>query len=377
MSSINGVGTGGVTPLPQADAASATPAATQSTPSSFDPMLFVGSGADAAKTPRAEALRALGLPPAKDTSAGVSTANFDAGTLRLQADKPFDFSEVSTIFLQFMLTYRASARLDRQSSLEGQVKQLLDGAQKTREAAQSNFNAAVAQGVTSIVGGVIQGVVGGFQLKNLTGMKQNIADRSAQLEPKPASSKPDLLDQINELDATPRSSTRSTSRLSVDLSADAGKPAAGAAANSKPDMIAQLEALESAGDPTAKAARSNRLGVDLSASSFSKDPHVAVLESKFSYLQQHSQFLNSMSQSFVGTVVEGPGKIYSAIQTKDASNAQAQAQEIEAQAKKFEASYATASDQAQATRDTFNKVLDMVAEIDRSRSETAKSISRI
>ena len=371
MSSINGVGSGAAPALPQTGTTASTPSG-QAAPSTFDPLLYLGTGTDASTSPKGQALKALGLPPAKETPAGSSADSFNSDAIRNQADKPFDFAEVSTIFLQFMLTYRASARLDRQSSLEGQVKQLLDGAQKTREAAQSNFNAAIAQGVTSIVGGVVQGVVGAFQLKNLAAMKQNIADRTAPLDPSAPSSKPDMLDQINALEAAPSASARNSGRLSVELSADAAKPAA--PANSKPDLIAR----ESVEPPSTKANRDNRLGVDLDApKTLNKDPRIAALESKFDYLRTHSQFLGTMSQSFVGAVVEGPGKIYSAVQTKDASNAQAQAQEIEAGAKKFEAAYSAASDQAQATRDTFNKVLDMVAEIDRSRSETNKSISRI
>lgn len=376
MSSVHGVGVGGVAPLPQAGVTAGTSSG-QAAPSTFDPLLYLGTGTDASKSPKGQALQALGLPPPKDTSVGSSATEFDAGAIRMQADKPFDFSEVSTIFLQFMLTYRASARLDRQSSLEGQVKQLLDGAQKTRDAAKSNFNAALAQGISSIVGGVVQGAVGAFQLKNLSAMKQNIADRSAQVEPTAPSSKPDRLDQISELDASSRGSAKSSSRLSVDIAADSAKAAPAAPANSKPDLLAQIEAIESTEVPNARASNANRMAVDLDARIPGKDPRLSALESKFDYLRTHSQFLGTMSQSFVGTFVEGPGKIISAIQTKDASNSQAQAQEIEATAKKFEAAYSAASDQAQATRDTFNKVLDMVAEIDRSRSETNKSISRI
>ena len=97
---------------------------------------------------------------------------------------------------------------------------------------------------------------------------------------------------------------------------------------------------------------------------------------KFQYLTTRSQLLNSFSQTNE-RFIDGGAKVFGAFASHKASDTQAQSQEHEANAKKAEAAYSASNEEAQTAREAFNKVLDMVAEIDRSRSETSKAIARI
>ena len=114
---------------------------------------------------------------------------------------------------------------------------------------------------------------------------------------------------------------------------------------------------------------SNRLEVNL-------DRDKKVLEDLFSHLTSKSQTLGAFGQALRG-FGDGGASIFVAYQERDAGVKRAEGQVHEANAKKAEASYSASSEQAQTAREAFNKVLDMVAEIDRSRSETSKSIARI
>jgi hypothetical protein len=86
--------------------------------------------------------------------------------------------------------------------------------------------------------------------------------------------------------------------------------------------------------------------------------------------------LNTISQTSE-RLLDGTAKVVGAFATRAASHTQAESQEHEANAKKAEAAYSASNEEAQTAREAFNKVLDMVAEIDRSRSETSKAIARI
>ena len=126
-------------------------------------MDFISGGDSASADGSAQGLVARGMTPPKGAYGSLGSEGTDHGSLKDAVGQPFDLAEVSTIFLEFMLMYRKAARLDRESSLEGQVKELLNAADKTREAAAKDFDKALAQGIASIVGGAIQGVVGTLQ----------------------------------------------------------------------------------------------------------------------------------------------------------------------------------------------------------------------
>ena len=318
-------------------------------------MDFISGGDSASADGSAQGLVARGMTPPKGAYGSLGSEGTDHGSLKDAVGQPFDLAEVSTIFLEFMLMYRKAARLDRESSLEGQVKELLNAADKTREAAAKDFDKALAQGIASIVGGAIQGVVGTLQFKTLSNMKTNIAARSTEFEP-----------QMPSAAGNPRNATRLSDTLEIEMTGPAN---AGNRASSKasPDMLDQIKAAEL--NAPSGSRTSNRLEVNL-------DRDKKVLEDLFSHLTSKSQTLGAFGQALRG-FGDGGASIFVAYQERDAGVKRAEGQVHEANAKKAEASYSASSEQAQTAREAFNKVLDMVAEIDRSRSETSKSIARI
>jgi hypothetical protein len=313
-------------------------------------MDFLDSTGSSAATANAQRLGAGGMPPANDPQGSVGTDGTDHATLKAVIGQPFDLAEVSTIFLEFMLAYRQAARMDRQSSLQGQMNELLSSAAKTREAADAEFNKALVQGIASAVGGLIQGAIGAAQFKTLGAMKTNLAQRSgAGTEP------------------NPRFATRLPDKLDLNLEG-ASKAASRTASKSAPDLLDQMKAIEK-GSPSLSVS-DNRKSVNLDL----KDKN---LTDQFQMLSSKSQALSMSGQAGKGLIVDAPSTLVASLYEKEAGYSRAQGQEHEAQAKKAEAAFASATDEAQTARDAFNKVLDMVAEVERSRSETSKSIARI
>lgn len=133
-------------PLAGADAAPATPPGfTQ-----LDATQFVGKGGAADK------LAALGLPPPpKGDAAGVAEA-----LNKLMASADTDMYAVMALLQKISQEQRNAARADRAASMDAQTQALMGAADKIKEAAEERFKGALAQGISQIVGGVIQAGVG-------------------------------------------------------------------------------------------------------------------------------------------------------------------------------------------------------------------------
>lgn len=357
MTSVNPTLSGATPPTTQILVGASDPKA-KTQMASFDPLAFVDGSGDGVSNPRAGTLLMLGMQAPSDRQAGASHGDSDLQPLSAAADRPFNLAEVSAMFLEFMLSYRQAARLDRQSSLEGQMKELLGSAQKTRDAAQANFSAALAQGIASIVGGAIQGAIGAVQFKVMSSMKQTMNAKTSDAE---------LKSPVLEVEG-PGAGGKSGSvsnHTSVSLAPEGARSSARA---SGPANQHYLDEIESSG--LSKGTPSKTAKVPDSLTSQQQNQ-------KFDYLSSRSRLLGEISRSGAGLLAEGPAKVVQAVYTGEAGVAQAESQEHEANAKKAEAAYSASSDEAQTAREAFNKVLDMVAEIDRSRSETSKSIARI
>lgn len=329
---------------------------------SFDPMPFIDGSIDRSSDSSRAKLLTLGMTAPIDASAGFSQGGSDVQAVSAAADRPFNLSEVSAMFLEFMLTYRQAARLDRQSSLEGQMKELMGSAQKMRDSAKSAFNAALAQGIASIVGGVIQGAIGAAQFKVMSQMKQTINTKS--IEPELPKSP-----ELNVGGPGAKSST-SSNRLTVSIEgegsgAKSNARASGPAQQHYLDEIDKLDMSPATPKQTSKSANA--------PASMTADQQKQWVD----YLSSKNQLLGALQRSATGILVEGPAQVVAAVYNKESGVERAESQEADARAKKAEASYSASNEEAQTAREAFNKVLDMVAEIDRSRSETSKSIARI
>jgi len=329
---------------------------------SFDPMPFIDGSTDRSSDSNRAKLLTLGMTPPMDSPTGSSQGGSDVQAVSAAADRPFDLSEVSAMFLDFMLTYRQAARLDRQFSLEGQMKELMGSAQKMRDSAQSAFNAALAQGIASIVGGVIQGAIGAAQFKVMSQMKQTINTKTIEPElPKSL--------ELGEAGAGAKSGT-SSNRLSVSLEGEG----ASVKSNARASGPAQQHYL----DEIDKLNMSPVTAKQTSKNANTPPPMTADRQKQWvDYLSSKNQLLGALQRSATGILVEGPAQVVAAVYNKQSGVERAESQESDARAKKAEASYSASSEEAQTAREAFNKVLDMVAEIDRSRSETSKSIARI
>jgi hypothetical protein len=236
------------------------------------------------------------------------------------------------------------------------MTELLGSAAKTREAADAEYSKALVQGIASMVGGLVQGAIGVMQLKTLSGMKANLAERQTGLEPpNPGAGSP------------PRSASRLSDSLDV-TTGDAAKAANRASAKAAPDLLDQIEAIEK--NTTSVSVSANRQSTNLALND-------KMLSDKFQMLTTKSQLWNTAGQAGKALVVDTPSSILAGRYEKEAGYSRSEGQIHEAQAKKAEAAFAASTDEAQTARDAFNKVLDMVAEVERSRSETSKSIARI
>ena len=376
MTSIHATVAGVPTPGTQTSASPADTGA-QAQAVSFDPLPFV-EGSGVATSPNAQRLTLLGMKPPMETRLGSGDASSDSQAVVEAAARPFNLAEVSAMFLEFMLTYRQAARLDRQSSLEGQMKELLSAAQKTRDAAEATFSAALAQGIASIVGGLVQGVVGVVQYRVMASMKKTIEPSIKDPAIKPSSL------EVSETGSAKKASSgsaRTSKSVSLD-EAKAGNRASGPAQKHYLDEVDEMELFQDKGSPPAKT-KTARQTTEISAEdnaklekTLARAPIDKQDEMKFQYLTTRSQLLNTLSQTSE-KFIDGTAKVVGAVASRAASRTQAESQEHEANAKKAEAAYSASNEEAQTAREAFNKVLDMVAEIDRSRSETNKSIARI
>jgi len=353
MSSIPNVGSGSSPIVSGAAAPAAATGSSGTATTTFNAMDFLDKTGSSTASTNTQRLRALGLPPAKDDNGRVGTDGTDLPSLQPTIGQSFDLTEVSTIFLEFMLAHRQAARIDRQSALQAQVSELLSSAQQTKDAADAEYSKALVQGIASIVGGAIQGAVGAMQLRSLSSMKANLAERQA-LDPSGAS-------------ANPRSATRLSESLDV-TAGDAAKAANRTSAKAAPALLEQIETIEK-GSPSLSVS-ANRQSTNLSSNE-------KLLSDKFQMLTTRNQLLNTAGQAGKSLVVDTPSSILAGQYEKDAGYSRSEGQIHEAQAKKAEAVFSSANDEAQTARDAFNKVLDMVAEIERSRSEASKSIARI
>ena len=354
MSSIPNVGSGNSPIVSGAGAPATTTGSSGTATTTFNAMDFLDKTGSSSANANTQRLGALGLPLAKDDTGSVGTDGTDHASLKAVIGQPFDLTEVSTIFLEFMLAYRQAARMDRQSALQGQVSELLSSAQKTKDAADAEFSKALVQAIASFVGGAMQGAIGVMQFRSLAAMKSNLAERQAGLEPPGAG-------------ANPRSATRLSDSLDVSTG-EAAKAANRASAKAAPDLLQQIEAIEK---------NSPSLSVSANRQSTNLALNEKILSDKFQLLTARNQLWSTAGQAGKGMVVDTTSSLLSGQFEKEAGYSRSQGQIHEAEAKKAEAAFASATDEAQTARDAFNKVLDMVAEVERSRSETSKSIARI
>lgn len=104
----------------------------------------------------ADKLAALGLPlPSGNAAAGAADA-----LSKLMGSAETDMYAVMALFQKMAQEQRNAARTERAASMGAQVQALNSAADKIKEAAEERFKGALAQGISQIVGGVVQAGAG-------------------------------------------------------------------------------------------------------------------------------------------------------------------------------------------------------------------------
>jgi len=132
------------------------------------------------------------------------------------------------VFLEFMLSYRQAARLDREGALDAQISAMMSSAQQIRTAAAEQFKAEVIQAIFSFVASAVQLGFASLQIKSVNSMRKEIRAQETEFN---------------------ASMNNKMSKVSLEASSETG--ASNSAGKSKIEDVAESE-------PEAKAAESNR-----------------------------------------------------------------------------------------------------------------------
>jgi hypothetical protein len=312
--------------------------------------------------------------------------------------QPFDLASVSAVFLEFMLSYRQAARVDREGALDAQISAMMSSAEQIRTAAKDQYQAELVQAIFSFVGSAVQIGFAGMQIKSVNSMRNEIRAQETEANvklknqpsevsleassqagaPKPAG-KPKIDSAAeSEPEAKAAESNRKSARNQEEVAeeikvSNKAEDAAGSRESvqeSEIDMIAQGLDLDMVSKPAAKApANPNETSpVD--------PPAFRAYQARIDAANQMGQVYNQLGGA-LSALSNVPGKIWGEALKAQSAEESARGKEYDAASKRAEAAYGNANDTMQNAREAFNKMLDMQADIQRTVSETARSITRI
>lgn len=312
--------------------------------------------------------------------------------------QPFDLAAVSAVFLEFMLSYRQAARLDREGALDAQISAMLSSAQQIRTAATEQFNAELVQAIFSFVGSAVQLGFAGMQIKSVNSMRSEIRAQETEINA-------NLNTKLSKVSLESSSGTgapKAAGKSKIDSAAESEPEAKAAESNRKSaknqeeiaeeikvskkledaagsresvqksdiDMMAEGFELEVSSKPTAKAP------ANPNETSPADPPAFRDYKARIDAANQMGQVYYQLGGAFSG-LANLPGKIWGEALKAQSAEESARGKEYDAASKRAEAAYSNANDTMQNAREAFNKMLDMQADIQRTVSETARSITRI
>ena len=343
-----------------------------------------GSGAE-------DRLAATGM----SAPATQSVASGDAYRAEIadRSAQPFDLAAVSAVFLEFMLSYRQAARVDREGALDAQISAMLSSAEQIRTAAKDQFQAELVQAIFSFVSSAVQIGFAGMQMKSVNSMRSEIRAQETELNanlntklskvslesssqagaPKPAGKTKIDSAAESEPEAKAAESNRKSAKNQEEVAEEIKvskklEDAAGSRESvqqSEIDMMAEGLELDMFSKPTAKTSASSN-----------ETPAFRAYKERIDAAAQMGQVYNQLGGAFSG-LSNLPGKIWGEALKAQSAEESARGKEYDAASKRAEAAYSNANDTMQNAREAFNKMLDMQADIQRTVSETARSITRI
>jgi hypothetical protein len=340
--------------------------------------------------------------------------------------QPFDLAAVSAVFLEFMLSYRQAARVDREGALDAQISAMMSSAEQIRTAAKDQYQAELVQAIFSFVGSAVQIGFAGMQIKSVNSMRNEIraqeTEANVKLKNQPSEVSLEASSQAgapkaagqpkidsaagSEPEAKAAESNRKSARNQEEVAeeikvSNKAQDAAGSRESvqeSEIDMMAQgldldmvssevsLEASSQAGAPKAAA----KPKIDSAAESEPEaeapanpnetspvdPPAFRAYQARIDAAAQMGQVYNQLGGA-LSALSNVPGKIWGEALKAQSAEESARGKEYDAASKRAEAAYGNANDTMQNAREAFNKMLDMQADIQRTVSETARSITRI
>ena len=330
-----------------------------------------GSGAE-------DRLAATGM----SAPATQSVASGDAYRAEIadRSAQPFDLAAVSAVFLEFMLSYRQAARVDREGALDAQISAMLSSAEQIRTAAKDQFQAELVQAIFSFVSSAVQIGFAGMQMKSVNSMRSEIRAQETELN----ANLNTKLSKVSLESSSQAGAPKPAGKTKIDSAAESEPDAKAAESNRKSaknledaagsresvqqseiDMMAEGLELDMFSKPTAKTSASSN-----------ETPAFRAYKERVDAASQMGQVYNQLGGAFSG-LSNLPGKIWGEALKAQSAEESARGKEYDAASKRAEAAYSNANDTMQNAREAFNKMLDMQADIQRTVSETARSITRI
>lgn len=330
----------------------------------------------------------------------VSAATGDAYQAEIadRSAQPFDLAAVSAVFLEFMLSYRQAARLDREGALDAQISAMMSSAQQIRTAAAEQFKAEVIQAIFSFVASAVQLGFASLQIKSVNSMRKEIRAQETEFN----ASMNNKMSKVSLEASSETGASKSAGKSKIEDVAESEPEAKAAESNRKSaknqeeiaDQIKQSQKMEDAAGNRQSVQQSeiDLMAEGLDANMFSKPTAKASVKSKetsaadapaFRDYKARIDAASQMGQAYnqLGGALSGlpnlPGKIWSEALKAQSAEESARGKEYDAASKRAEAAYSNANDTMQNAREAFNKMLDMQADIQRTVSETARSITRI
>ena len=329
-----------------------------------------------------------------------SVASGDAyqGEIADRSAQPFDLASVSAVFLEFMLSYRQAARVDREGALDAQISAMMSSAEQIRTAAKDQYQAELVQAIFSFVGSAVQIGFAGMQIKSVNSMRNEIRAQETEVNVKLKNQPSQVSLESSSEAGAPKSAAKSGME-----SAAESEPDAKAAKNNRKSAENQegikeeIKVSQKHEDAVGSRESVQQLDIDIMADGFelevsSKPPAKAPAspnetspadppafrdyKARIDAANQMAQVYNQLGGAFSG-LANLPGKIWGEALKAQSAEESARGKEYDAASKRAEAAYSNANDTMQSAREAFNKMLDMQADIQRTVSETARSLTRI
>ena len=332
------------------------------------------------------------------TTQSVASSDAYRAEIADRSAQPFDLAAVSAVFLEFMLSYRQAARLDREGALDAQISAMMSSAQQIRTAATEQFNAELVQAIFSFVGSAVQLGFSGMQIKSVNSMRNEVRAQETEVNVNLNTKLSKVSLESSSGTGTPKSAAKSK----IDSAAESEPEAKAAESNRKSakhqeevaEEIKVSKKLEDAagGRQSVEQSEIDMMAEGLEFDVFSKPPAKASANSNetspadppaFRDYKARIDAATQMGQVYnqLGGAISGlsnvPAKIWGETLKAQSAEESARGKEYDAASKRAEAAYSNANDTMQNAREAFNKMLDMQADIQRTVSETARSITRI